>query len=208
MLAVQHEDYIYTERERGWNNKSVVLKKTTQQLYFKTFIEKSIQVTWLCSRADIYSMLPPSASITASIWILNSEHAFSTSAGRSSANTRLMAAIRLALMLWGSCRCWCWWCSQRMTKWSSPADSGQGRRRVSERRVQSRSNPSEAKPSVSGLVGRHRVLLPHPGSATGHLIASLHFSAHPGTLWCWLSSRLRRCEVVWCGRHLKSHQRP
>ena len=24
----------------GWNNKIVVLKKTTQQLYFKTFIEK------------------------------------------------------------------------------------------------------------------------------------------------------------------------
>ena len=29
------------------------------------------------------------------------------------------------------------------------------------------------KPSLGlfGLVGRHRVLLPHPGSATGHLIA-------------------------------------
>ena len=42
--------YIYT----GWNDKIVVLKKTTLQLYFKTFIEKSIQVTWLCSKADIY----------------------------------------------------------------------------------------------------------------------------------------------------------
>ena len=41
----------------GWNDKIVVLKKTTLQLYFKTFIEKkSIQLTLLCSRADIYSM--------------------------------------------------------------------------------------------------------------------------------------------------------
>ena len=41
----------------GWNDKIFALKKTTLQLYFKTFIEKkSSQVTWLCSRADIYSM--------------------------------------------------------------------------------------------------------------------------------------------------------
>ena len=45
-------------------------------------MKKSIQLTWLCSRADIYSMYPPSASITASIRIRNSEHAFSTSARR------------------------------------------------------------------------------------------------------------------------------
>ena len=36
------EKHIYT----GWNDKIVVLKKTTPQLYFKTFIEKkSIPVT-------------------------------------------------------------------------------------------------------------------------------------------------------------------
>ena len=29
----------------GWNDKIVVLKKTTLQLYLKTFIEKKIQVT-------------------------------------------------------------------------------------------------------------------------------------------------------------------
>ena len=39
-----------------------------------------------------------------------------------------------------------WWCSQRMTKQSSPAGSGRGRRGPSERKVQSRSTPSEAKP--------------------------------------------------------------
>ena len=49
--------YIYIYIYTGWNDKIVFLKKTTLQLYFKTFIEKkSIQVTWLCSRADIYSM--------------------------------------------------------------------------------------------------------------------------------------------------------
>ena len=39
----------------------------------------------------------------------------------------------------------CWWCSRHMTKRSSPAGSGRGSRKASERRVQSRSNPSEAK---------------------------------------------------------------
>ena len=45
-------------------------------------------------------MYPPSASTTALIRIRNLEHAFSTSAGGSSVNTRLMAASRLALVLW------------------------------------------------------------------------------------------------------------
>ena len=39
-----------------------------------------------------------------------------------------------------------WWCSRRMTKRSSPAGSGRGRKGTSERRVQSHSTPSEAKP--------------------------------------------------------------
>ena len=39
-----------------WNDKIVVLKKTTLQLLLKHLLKKSIQVTWLCSRADIYSM--------------------------------------------------------------------------------------------------------------------------------------------------------
>ena len=32
--------YIYIYLYTGWNDKIVVLKKTTLQLYFKTFIEK------------------------------------------------------------------------------------------------------------------------------------------------------------------------
>ena len=31
----------------GWNDKIVVLKKTTLQLYFKTFIEKSLNIVSL-----------------------------------------------------------------------------------------------------------------------------------------------------------------
>ena len=38
----------------GWNDKMVVLEKTTLQLYFKPLLKKSIQVTWLCSRAYNY----------------------------------------------------------------------------------------------------------------------------------------------------------
>ena len=40
----------------------------------------------------------------------------------------------------------CWWCSWHMTKRSSPAGSGWGRRGASVRRVQSRSTSSEAEP--------------------------------------------------------------
>ena len=81
---------------------------------------------------------------------------------------RILGGWRRSGWLW-CCGRSCWWCSRRMTKRSSPAGSGRGWRGSSERRVQSRSTPSEAK--LFGLMGRRRVLLPHPGSATGHLIA-------------------------------------
>ena len=81
----------------------------------------------------------------------------------------------------------------------------------SERRVQSRSPPSEAKPGSLWTCG------PAPSPAASSRVChrppdctrgSPHSSAHPGTLWCWLSSRIRRCEVAWCAPHLKPHQRP
>ena len=82
----------------------------------------------------------------------------------------------------------------------------QNRRGGIERRVQSHSTPSEAKPWSLWTCG----LVPSP-AATPRVChrppdctrGSPHSSAHPGTLWCWLSSRLRRCEVAWCGPHLK-----
>ena len=58
-----------------------------------------------------------------------------------------------------------------MTKRSSPAGSGRGRRgplREGYKVVALLLKPSLG---LFGFVGRHRVLLPHPGSATGHLIA-------------------------------------
>ena len=58
-----------------------------------------------------------------------------------------------------------------MIKRSSPAGSGRGRRgsvREGYKVVALLLKPSLG---LFGLVGRRRVLLPHPGSATGHLIA-------------------------------------
>ena len=65
-----------------------------------------------------------------------------------------------------SCRRSCWWCSRHMTKRSSPAGSGRGSR-VALREGYKVVAPL-LKPSLGlfGLVGRRRVLLPHPGSAT------------------------------------------
>ena len=58
-----------------------------------------------------------------------------------------------------------------MTKRSSPAGSGRERRgavREGYKVVTLLQKPSLG---LFGLVGQRRVLLPHPGSATGHLIA-------------------------------------
>ena len=111
-------------------------------------------------------------------------------------------------------KCWSmievWSCCRSMIKWSSPAGSCWGRRRSRERRVQSRSTPSEAKPGSLWTCGR----APRP-AATPRVCHRLpdwtrrspHSSPHPDTLWCWLLSRLRRYEVAWCGPHLKPHQR-
>ena len=84
----------------------------------------------------------------------------------SSVNTRRMAAIRLALVLW----------EVMLVVFSTLGPNEvvqlvQVGEEGNERRVQSRSTPSEAKPGSLWTCGRRRVLLPHPGSATGHLIA-------------------------------------
>ena len=75
-----------------------------------------------------------------------------------------MAVVRLAFGVV--------WCSWRMTKRSSPSGSGR-RRRGAQWEKGYKVEALFLKPSLSlfGLVGRHRVLLPHPGFATGHLIA-------------------------------------
>ena len=84
------------------------------------------------------------------------------------ANTRRIAAIKLALVLWevmfgDVLDVW--------TKRSSPAGSGRGKRgpvREGYKVVALLLKPSLG---LFGRVGRRRVLLPHPESTTGHLIA-------------------------------------
>ena len=83
---------------------------------------------------------------------------------------RILSGWRRSGWLW-CCGRSCWWCSRRMTKRSSPAGSGRGRRgpvREGYKVVALLLKPSLG---LFGLVGRRRVLLPHPKSATGHLIA-------------------------------------
>ena len=96
----------------------------------------------------------------------------------------------------------CWWCSRRMTKQSSPTGLGWGRRGANERRIQSRSTPSEAKSRslwtcgpVPSPAATSRVCHRPPDCTRG----SPHSSAHPDTLWCWLSS------LTW--NHTKDHNR-
>ena len=114
---------------------------------------------------------------------------------------RILGGWRRSGWLWCYGRS-CWWCSRRMTKRSSPA--GSGRKRRGPVREGYKVVALLLKPSLGlfGLVSRRRVLLPHTGSATGHLIASgdHHTLQHiQVTFWCWLASRLRRCEVAWYG---------
>ena len=83
---------------------------------------------------------------------------------------RILGGWRRSGWLW-SCGWSCWWCSRRMTKRSSPTGSRRGRRgpvREGYKAVALLLKPSL---SLFGLVGQRRVLLLHPGSATGHLIA-------------------------------------
>ena len=120
---------------------------------------------------------------------------------------RILSGWRRLGWLW-CCGRSCWWCSRHMTKQSSPVGSGRGRRGWPVRE----GYKVLLKPSLGlfGLVGR---LSPATTPMVCHwppdcTRESPHSSAHPGTLWCWLSSLLRRCEVAWFGPHLKPHQRP
>ena len=106
-----------------------------------------------------------------------------------------------------------WWCSRCMTKRSSQVGSGGGRRGPSERRVQSCSTPSEAKPGSQWTCGRHRVLVPHPGSATGHLITPgdhhtlQHIHVHFGVDFQADFEDVRWHDVPLTWNHTKHHNR-
>ena len=121
---------------KRWNDEIVVLKKTTLQLYFKTFIEKTNSyyivepISIQCSRLHPHHRLDTDPELGACLF-----HKC----------RRELGGWRRPSWLW-CCGRSCWWCSRRMTKRSSPAGSGRRRRGASERRIQSRSTPSEAKP--------------------------------------------------------------
>ena len=127
-------------------------------------MKKSIQVTWLCGRADIYSMQPPSGSITASIRIQNWEHSFPQApvgAWRILADGGDQAGFGVVgghigdvLDVWPN------EVVQRVQVGEGVGPVREGYNVVA----------LLLKPSL-GLVGQRRVLLPYPGSATGHLIA-------------------------------------
>ena len=54
--SIQLTWFVVELTSTGWNDKIVVLKKTTLQLYFKTFIQKINSANLICSRADIYRL--------------------------------------------------------------------------------------------------------------------------------------------------------
>ena len=100
-----------------------------------------------------------------------------------------------------------------MTKRSSPADSGRGRRGTV--REGYKVVALLLKPSLGlfGLVGRRRILLPHPGSATGLLIASgdhhtlQHIQLHFGVDFQADFEDVRWHDVALTWNHTKDHNR-
>ena len=100
-----------------------------------------------------------------------------------------------------------------MTKRSSPAVSGRGRRgpvREGYKVVALLLKPSLG---LFGLVGRCRVLLPHPGSATGHLIAPgdhhtlQHIQVHFGVDFQADFKDVKWHDVALTLNHTKDHYR-
>ena len=122
---------------------------------------------------------------------------------------RILGGWQRSGRLWccGSSYCWC---SRRMTKRSSPASSGRWMSGSSERRVALLLKPSLG---LFWLVGRLRVLLPSPGSATGHLYASrdhhtLHYiQVHFGDDFKADFEDVRWHDVAVTWNHTKDHNR-
>ena len=123
---------------------------------------------------------------------------------------RILGGWRQSAWLW-CCGRSCWWCSRRMTKRSSPAGSGRGRRvpvREGYKVVALLLKPNLG---LFGLVGRRRVLLPHPGSATGHLIAPgdhytlQHIQVHLSVVFQADFEDVRWHDVALTWNHTKDH---
>ena len=125
---------------------------------------------------------------------------------------RILGGWRRSGWLW-CCGRSCWWCSWRMTKRSSPVGSGRGRRgpvREGYKIVALLLMPNLG---FFGLVGRLQILLPHPGSATGHLIALRdhhtlqHIQVHFGVNFQAVFEDVRWHDVALTWNHTKDHNR-
>ena len=84
---------------------------------------------------------------------------------------RILGGWRRSEWVW-CCGRSCWWCSRRMIKQGSPVGLGRGRNGPVREGYKVVALLLKSSLGLFGLVGRRRVLMPHPGSATGHLIAS------------------------------------
>ena len=117
---------------------------------------------------------------------------------------RILGGWRWSGWLW-CCGRSCWWCSRRMTKRSSPAGSRWGRKGPSEKRVKSRSTPSEANPkyphSLQRLVGWRRVLLPLPGSAGVDFQADFKDLRWHEVALTWNHNKDHNCSRKFCFHH-------
>ena len=117
---------------------------------------------------------------------------------------RILSGWRRSGWLWCCGRSY-WWCSRRMTKRSSPAGSGQGRRGASERRVQSRSTPFEAKlGSLWSPAATPRICHWLPDCTKG----SPHSSTHPGTQTDFEDVRWHDVALTWNYTKDQNHSRP
>ena len=107
----------------------------------------------------------------------------------------------------------CWWCCRRMTKRSSPAGSGRGRRGPVGEGYKVVAFLLKPSLGLFGLVSRRRVLLPHPGSAIGHLIAPgdhhtlQHIQVHFGVDIKANFEDVRGHDVALTWNHTKDHSR-
>ena len=114
--------------------------------------------------------------------------------------------------LWCYGRSW-WWCSRYMTKRSSPAVSGRGIRGSVREGYKFVALLLKTSLGLFGLLGRRRVLLPHSGSATDHLIAPgdhhtlQHIQVHFGVDFQADFEDVRWHDVALTWNHIKDHNR-
>ena len=123
---------------------------------------------------------------------------------------RKLGGWRWSRWLW-FCGRSCWGCSRRMTKGSSPAGSGRGRRGAVRKGYKVVALLLKPSLGLFRLVVRRRVLLPHPGSVTHHLITSgdhhtlQHIQVHFGVDFQAYFEDVRGHDVAQTWNHTKDH---